>query len=101
MRRWGVIALAALLGCFCSASAHAAPGGASSALHQASAETSAIEKAHGCHRFAQDSLEGWHRHVGPYCRWVPATRSQQNPYARCRTVCHYVGPIKTCRLVCR
>lgn len=51
---------------------------------------------HGCHRFAQDSLEGWHRHVGPYCRWVRSGPSQRSPYSRCRTRCQYFGPIKQC-----
>jgi hypothetical protein len=62
--------------------------------------TSLIEPVHGCHRSAQDSLEGWHRHVGPYCRAIPSGPSERSPYARCRTRCKYVGPIKQCRQVC-
>ena len=56
--------------------------------------------AHGCHRGAQDGLQGWHRHVGPNCRTVSAGPAYRNPYAACRTQCRYVGPIKQCRRVC-
>lgn len=64
------------------------------------APNSLIQMVHGCHRFAQDDMRGWHRHVGPNCRRVAADPTQQNPYARCRTKCNYVGPIKECRRVC-
>lgn len=61
---------------------------------------SMIQQIHGCHRAAQDDLRGWHRHVGPNCRRVESDPTEQNPYARCRTKCNYVGPIKQCRRVC-
>lgn len=92
-----VIAFAALFG---SASVEASPSGARLATGQPPADASLVQNVHGCHRSAQDSYEGWHRHVGPYCDWVPAPRAYRNPYARCRTVCKYVGPIKTCRREC-
>ena len=57
--------------------------------------------SHGCHRFAQDGPEGWHRHVGPACVPVRSGPSEQNPYAPCTTRCRYVGPVKQCRQVCR
>jgi len=64
-------------------------------------QTPYVMQVHGCHRYAQDGVRGWHRHVGPRCRWIPARRARQNPYARCRTRCEYVGPIKECWRDCR
>ena len=61
---------------------------------------SMIQQVHGCHRYAQDDERGWHRHVGPNCRRVKSDPTEQNPYARCRTKCYYVGPIKQCDRIC-
>lgn len=100
-----VLALAAGVasGVFGVEKARATPAGGLTAFDRsdAAAGLDLSHKVHGCHRFAQDSLDGWHRHVGPYCRWVPSARSYQNPYARCRTRCQYIGPIKQCYQVCR
>jgi hypothetical protein len=96
MKLWAALTVAAAVG-FVGA-AQAAPLGPQS---PGASTGSILELVHGCHRSAQDSLQGWHRHVGPYCRAVPAGRYDRNPYARCRTKCKYVGPIKTCERRCR
>jgi hypothetical protein len=100
MKLWSALLVAASLGSF-GTTVHAAPLGAGQSLRDPASARELIEKVHGCHRSAQDSLQGWHRHVGPYCRAVPASRTYRNPYARCRTKCQYVGPVKTCRRICR
>lgn len=56
--------------------------------------------AHGCHRDAKDSKDGWHEHVGPNCRWVPSSPEYRNRRERCETKCKYIGPIKKCKRVC-
>lgn len=92
------LAIASIMAAFASipAGAVSAPPG----LNSAQPSASLVEKVHGCHRSAQDGIQGWHRHVGPYCRTVRSGPSQRNPYANCRTKCQYVGPIKQCRRVC-
>lgn len=95
------VAVGAALGTLGAMEAGAMPVGSSTTLQRDDAEAGLALKAHGCHRYAQDSLEGWHRHVGPGCRWVPSERSYRNPYARCRTRCQYIGPIKQCYQDCR
>lgn len=71
MKRWDIIALVALLGCFCSLSALTAQAGASTSRQAA----------------AQKSV-------------VPAPRAQRHAHARCFTACKGGGPNKACRLVC-
>lgn len=83
-----------------AASAVSAAPFATMSAGEAPAALSLVVPVHGCHRNAQDSIEGWHRHVGPYCRPVASGPAERNPYARCRTRCQYVGPIKQCRRVC-
>lgn len=78
----------------------AAPLAPATGAFSSASEGSLLQQVHGCHRSARDSFDGWHRHVGPYCDWVPAARSRRDSYARCRTRCHYVGPIKTCKRIC-
>ena len=95
-RKITILALAALT---TTASVSAAPLG-SMGMPDLPAANSMAEPVHGCHRNAQDSIDGWHRHVGPYCRAIRSGPSERNPYARCRTRCQYVGPIKQCRQVC-
>ena len=56
--------------------------------------------AHGCHRSAKDSKDGWHEHVGRNCRWVASSPDYRNPDSRCQTRCKYVGPFKKCKRVC-
>ncbi|MEQ1613376.1 MAG: hypothetical protein ABL904_11530 [Hyphomicrobiaceae bacterium] len=78
----------------------AASGGMIGTTGQVNGGASMIEQIHGCHRSAQDGVTGWHRHVGPNCRKVDSAPEERNPYARCRTKCNYIGPIKQCRRVC-
>ena len=97
MKIWRTMLMATAVAGASTEVGHAAPTGLPA--HQATTAPLVL-KTHGCHRSAQDSFEGWHRHVGPYCDWVRASRSRSNPYARCRTRCQYIGPIKTCKRVC-
>lgn len=100
MKMWRTLVLAAGLGAAGQVVAHAAPATLVTSALQSAAGPSLVQKTHGCHRSAQDSMDGWHRHVGAYCDWVRASRSRSSPYARCRTRCQYIGPIKTCKRVC-
>ena len=81
--------------------AQASPGGGLGALERPTTAASLLTPVHGCHRSAQDSMDGWHRHVGGSCRAIRSGPGERNPYAQCRTRCQYVGPIKQCRQVCR
>ncbi len=98
MRPRIALRLAALFGLLLVMPVQAAPLGTLDVPD--SAALSLITPVHNCHRSAQDSHDGWHRHSGPYCRMVRSGPSERNPYARCRTKCEYVGPIKECRRVC-
>lgn len=100
MKLWIACAVTAVMSLAGAASVMAASGGMIGSGAQQTGGASMIEQIHGCHRSAQDDLRGWHRHVGPNCRRVAASPEEQNPYARCRTKCNYVGPIKQCRRVC-
>ena len=89
-----------LLGIAAAIPAQAAPVASVGAPDHFSSGNMPLVPVHGCHRNAQDGIEGWHRHVGSYCRPVASGPAERNPYARCRTRCQYVGPIKQCRRVC-
>jgi hypothetical protein len=96
MRKSALLALVLVLGA--ALPADAAPLSVPAA--DAPAAASLVEPVHGCHRSAQDSINGWHRHVGPYCRAVRSGPGERNRYSNCRTKCQYIGPIKQCRRVC-
>jgi hypothetical protein len=68
--------------------------------------------AHGCHREPAVNRFGPHRHVGPYCDRIdlpprpPAYHEREHHHRdqgppQCVKKCHYVGPFKTCDLICR
>jgi hypothetical protein len=66
--------------------------------------------AHGCHRDAEVGRYGLHHHRGPDCDRVAGRREYRREYRddrhehrrpRCENVCQYIGPIKTCKTVCR
>lgn len=100
MKFWLAGALTAIVSIAGAASAMAGPGAMLGSKAQIAGGASMIEQIHGCHRSAQDDLRGWHRHVGPNCRRVHSGPEERNPYARCRTKCYYVGPIKQCDRIC-
>jgi hypothetical protein len=100
MRLWIVGAVAAAASMLGAVTAMAGPGAMPGSVDSGARGASLIQPVHGCHRWAQDDLRGWHRHVGPNCRRVQSGPEEQNPYSRCRTKCNYVGPIKQCRRVC-
>ena len=77
--------------------------------------TAEVEQIHGCHRGIQRSVRdgfatyGWHFHTRAcerrdtappgYASGAGTRGSYDNP--RCRYVCRFTGPIKSCEQVCR
>ncbi len=68
-----------------------------------------VELAHGCHRGVQRDYSGWHFHTRA-CQRVntPPPGLYDGPSYRryyrgpiCSYQCRFVGPVKTCRQVCR
>ncbi|MGE0630468.1 MAG: hypothetical protein AB7O43_21955 [Hyphomicrobiaceae bacterium] len=60
---------------------------------------SLVQQVHGCHRDVRRGPAGWHYHTRSCRRIGVAAPRRYRPY--CRTDCRYIGPIKTCKRVCR
>ncbi len=79
---------------------------APAAMPEASAP---VELAHGCHRGILRDRSGWHFHTGACVRrpTAPPGLYDNQSYRRyyrgpvCSYQCRFVGPVKTCRQVCR
>jgi hypothetical protein len=105
----GAIAFGLAVVGFCAI--EAASAGPTSVNQPVAAQTSQsvpFELVHGCHRDVQWDRGGEHYHIGADCRRVQlrSTPPPREYYERrerrpvCHEVCHYFGPIKTCKTEC-